>query len=112
MSNPVILEETPVSLNQVKEALVANQKQGELNFRANKTLEYVNQVPVAKKKEAEKLFAELQKLEIPRMKDMHTHKLVDTRPATLEELKGILSAYTLTVSKENLDKILEVLNKS
>ena len=68
----------------VKEALQNNLKQGELNFRANKTLEYLNAVPVAKPKEGQKLIEELQKLEIPRMKDTHIHKLVDTRPTTLD----------------------------
>lgn len=111
MSNPTILEEAAVSLHVVKEALQNNQKQGELNFRANKTLEYLNQVPLMKKKDAEKLTAELQKLEIPRMKDMHIHKLVDTKPTSMEELKSVLSGYTITVSKENLEKIFEVLNK-
>jgi len=112
MSNPTILEETSVPMHVVKESLAANQKQGELNFRANKTLEYLNQVPLLKKKDADKLVAELQKLEIPRMKEMHVHKLVDTKPATMEELKSVLSAYTITVSKENLEKIFEVLNKT
>ncbi len=111
MSNPTILEETSVPLFVVKEALQANQKQGELNFRANKTLDFLNQVPMVKKKDGEKLMAELQKLEIPRMKDVHINKLVDTMPATVEEIKSVLSAYTITVSKENLDKIHEVLSK-
>ena len=112
MSNPTILEETSIPMHTVKEALAANQKQGELNFRANKTLEYLNQMPVLKKKDAEKLAAELTKLEIPRMKEMHVHKLVDIRPTSMEELKSVLSAYTITISKENLEKIFEVLNKT
>lgn len=111
MSNPTILEETTVPLFAVKDALAKNQEQGELNFRANKTLEYLNAVSVVKKKEGEKMIAELQKLEIPRLKESHIHKLVDTMPVNAEEVKSVLSAYTITISKENLDKIAEVLNK-
>lgn len=96
---------------EVKDTLTENQKAGELNFRANKTLEYLQQVPTIKTKDGKKLVEELQKLEIPRMKELHIHKLVDTQPATMEELKSVLSAYTLTVSKENLEKIHEVLSK-
>ncbi len=111
MSSPTILEETTVPLYVVKEALLANQKDAELNFRANKTLDYLDQIPVVKKKDGEKLVAELLKLEIPRLKESHIHKLVDTKPINAEEVKSVLSAYTITVSKENLDKIAEVLNK-
>lgn len=109
MSSPTILEDTPVAMHEVKEALEHNQKQGELNFRATKTLEYLQQTPIVKKKEGGKLFEELQKLEIPRMKDNIIDKLVDTRPSSMEELKSVLAAYTFTVSKESLEKIFEVL---
>lgn len=111
MSNPTIIEETTVPLYIVKEALEANQKLGELNFRANKTLEYLQQVPVVKKKDGEKIVAELMKLEISRFKELHAHKLVDTMPKTVDEIKSVLSAYTVTVTKENLDRINEVLSK-
>jgi len=111
MSNPTILEETTVPLYVVKEALEKNHEAGELNFRANKTLEYLQQVPVIKKKDGEKLIKALEELQIPRMKDAIIHKLVDIQPESMEELKGVLSAYTLTLTKESLDKIFEVLNK-
>lgn len=111
MSNPTVIEETTVPLYVVKEALLANQKKGELTFRANKTLEYLNSVEIASRKDGDAIAAEITKLDIPRMKDAIIHKLIDVKPQTLEELKGVLSAYTLTVSKENLDKLFEVLNK-
>jgi DNA-directed RNA polymerase subunit F len=111
MSNPTILEEASVPNFVVKEALLANQKDGELNFRANKTLEYLNTIPIMKKKDGEKVVAELSKLDIPRMKEVHMHKLIDAHPTTVEEIKSVLSAYTLTVTKENLEKIHEVLSK-
>jgi DNA-directed RNA polymerase subunit F len=112
MTNPTILEETTVPLYVVRDALEKNATQGELNFRANKTLEYLNAIPVVKTKEGEKLVAELQALQIPRMKDAIIHKIVDAQPGSIEELKGVLSAYTLTVTKESLEKIFEVLSKA
>jgi DNA-directed RNA polymerase subunit F len=111
MSNPTILEETTVPLYVVKAVLETNREAGELNFRANKTLEYLQQVPIIKKKDGERMFKELQELQISRMKDSILHKIVDIQPESMEELKGVLSAYTLTVTKENLDKIFEVIGK-
>lgn len=111
MSNPIILEESTVPLYVVKEALEKNREAGDLNFRANKTLEYLQQVPIIKKKDGERMFKELQEIQISRMKDAILYKIIDIRPETMEELKGVLSAYTLTVTKENLDKIFEVISK-
>jgi DNA-directed RNA polymerase subunit F len=45
------------------------------------------------------------------MKDAILHKIVDIQPESMEELKGVLSAYTLTLTKESLEKIFEVVNK-
>ncbi len=111
MSNPTIIEETTVPLYVVKEALEKNLEAGELNFRANKTLEYLQAIPIVKKKEGEKLIKELQDLAIPRMKDGIIHKLVDVMPSSVEELKGVMTAYTITLTKEQLEKINEVLSK-
>ena len=64
-----------------------------------------------KQSEADALEKELIKLDIPRLKDHHIKKLLDILPASIEELKVVFSGYTLTVNKENMQKIVNVIKK-
>lgn len=110
--NPKILEEKPISIYDLKKELKKISKRDtELSIRANKTDEYINQFATLKEKDAEDLENELVSLEIPRFKEIHIKKIVDTLPETTEELKVILQAYTLTVSKENMQKIISACTK-
>ncbi|MBR9676133.1 hypothetical protein GOV05_03935 [Candidatus Woesearchaeota archaeon] len=110
--DPEIISEEPISMFEVKKRLESIKKSsGELNFRAQKTLDYLNQNTIIKeKKKVEEVYKKVEGLEIPRLKDSHIIKIVDTMPQSVEELKGILSAYTVSVTNENLKKIIGVLD--
>jgi DNA-directed RNA polymerase subunit F len=110
--NPKILSEETISMSQVKEELKEIKKRDkELNFNANKTFEYLNEFALLKNEDSEKITKEISKLEVPRLKDMHIYKIVDLMPDSVEELRVILQGYTITISKENMQSIVEVLKK-
>lgn len=97
---------------ELKEELKKIRKRDEeLNFRAEKTEEYLNQFEVLKEKEAKELIKKLEALDIPRLKPEHMAKLVDILPMTPEEVKMVLQGYTVTVTKENMKKIADAIQE-
>ena len=110
MGDMQIISETPINMYQLKKELEKIKKRdGELNFRANRTEEYLNQI--AELKNADNLFDKLMKLNIPRLKEQHVHKIIDVMPTTLNELKVILQSYTVTVNNDSMKKIVDTLNE-
>jgi DNA-directed RNA polymerase subunit F len=105
-----ILEEVPMSMAQLKDELEKVKKRDkELNFRATKTEEYLNQV--LEKKAFDDLFKKLTALNIPRLKEQHIYKIIDVLPASVDELKVLLQGYTLTVNNANLKKIVDTVKE-
>jgi len=106
-----IISETPINVYELKEELVKIKKRDkELNFRAQKTEEHL--ASAAEHKDAAKLFDKLNKLGISRLRDIHIHKIIDIMPASVKDLKIILQGYTVSVSNENMKKIVDALIKS
>lgn len=100
-----ILNEEPITAAQVKEELKKiKSKDKELNFRAQKTEDYLNQVVTDSKKTAE-LVKKLTNLKIPRLKEDQIVKIADIMPTTEKDVKVVLQGYALTVTKENMGKI-------
>jgi DNA-directed RNA polymerase subunit F len=109
MSRAKVISETPVTMAEVKfelEGIKGRDK--ELNFRSQRTDEYLNIFVKIDTKKAEDLKKKLEKLSIPRMGAEHIVKIVDLLPKTVEELKIILQGYPLTITKENMQKIVDV----
>ena len=110
MAKPHLISEHPISMAELKLELENVKKRDtELNFRANKTEEYISQVLEFDYTKAEEIKKKISKLEVPRLKEEHICKILDLNPKTAEELKVILQGYTLGVTKENLKKIVDVL---
>lgn len=107
MPDANIISEKPINMYQLKEELEKIKKRdGALNLRANKTEEHLSQFTHSKK--AKKLEEELFKLDIPRLRDQHIHKIIDVMPATVKDLKVVLQGYTLTISNDNMKKIVDI----
>ena len=107
-----IIFETPISMADVKQEIKKIKKRDEeLNFRAVKVEEYLDTFTQLKKKDADELKKALEKLEIPRFKDVHIIKIGDMLPANVDDLKMLLQGYTITVNKENLEKIVSTVKK-
>jgi DNA-directed RNA polymerase subunit F len=112
MSKPQIISENPITMAELKEELKQIRKRDkELNFRAAKTEEYLKQFVTISEKDAEGLTKKLEALNVPRLKDVHIKKMVDLMPKTADEVKAILSAYTVTVNNENVKKITETITE-
>ncbi len=100
------IQETPISAAEVKEILdTIKAKETELNYRAGKTFEYLEQFAKLSATRAKELFAAITKLGIPRIKEPHIIKLIDVLPVTAKDVKIVLQGYAVTVTNDNLDKI-------
>ncbi len=105
-----LISETAVTCAQVKDMLVVTkERDGELSYRAQKTLEYLEQNVSITSAQASKLLKSLQALAIPRLREQHLLKLIDVLPLTMKDVKVVLQAYSLTVSNENMQKIADAI---
>ncbi|RLE44503.1 hypothetical protein DRJ19_00150 [Candidatus Woesearchaeota archaeon] len=110
---PKIISEEPMTLVEVKEYLKKlKEKNIELGFRAAKTEEYLNQIPLLDKKTAVELKEKLESLKITRLKPAMVTKIVDLVPKTLDDLKVVLQGFQSSVSAEDMKKILSVINET
>ena len=97
MADVEILSEAPINAYQLKEEL-----------QASKTEDYLNSVLSVKDWKA--LFDKLQKMDVPRLRENHIHKIIDLLPETAQDVKVILQGYSVTVSQENMKKIAELVS--
>jgi DNA-directed RNA polymerase subunit F len=112
MVKPEIIKEMPITMAELKEEIEKIKKKSEkLNFRAEKTEEYLGQFTLLDIKKSQELKEKLEKMNIPRLKEEHITKIVDLMPTSAEEIKSILHAYTVTVTNDNLKKIAECIKE-
>ncbi len=110
MTNVEIISEKPISMNELREELEKIKKRdGELNFRASKTEEYLQHF--ISLKDYKELFKDIEALNIPRFKEQYIVKIIDVMPTNLEDLKSILRSYIVTISDANLKKIMDIIDK-
>lgn len=103
-----IVSEKPILGADLKEYLEA---QKELNFRAQKTVEYLQQICSLDSKKAKNLIKKLEELNIPRLKDIHLYKIIDILPKSIDEVKLVVQGYNVIVSNENLKKIADTVSE-
>lgn len=112
MVKPEIISEKPITLTELKQEIEEIQKRDkELNFRVGKTEEYLSHFMILSKAKEDELIKKLEKLNIPRLKDIHITKIVDIVPKTVDELKIILQGYTITVNNDNIKKIVDIIKE-
>ena len=108
---PKIISQTPVSMADLRSEIERIKKrEKEPSIRVTKMEDYMNSLsslPMAKEKE---LVEAIRKLEVPRMKDEFIFKIVEMLPKTVEELKMILQGYVISVTADNLKKLVETVN--
>ena len=107
-----IISEEPITMAELKTIIEKIKKRDkELNIRASRTEEYLNEFTILNEKEAKKLYEEIKKLDIKRLKDKHICKIVDLLPRKPEELKAILQGQDISLTNEDLKKITNVVDK-
>lgn len=112
MSNIEIIEERPLSLNDLKVKLEKVKKRdNNLNFRGNKTENYLNSLTKSQSKKPEELENELNTLGLGRLRERQIKKITDIKPIDLDSLRTIISGENLTLKTEDLQKIVEIVKK-
>lgn len=107
-----IINETPMNLVEVREELKKVQKRdSELNFRAQKTLDYLSPIAKLSLKQANELKSALEKLSIARLKEIHIQKLIDVLPVADDDVNTVLQGYTLNLKKDDMKKIAETIKE-
>jgi len=105
-----IIEQTPISVPEMKEHIDSMKKRDkELNFRAKKVEEYLNNTP--KTKTYKELKKELESAGITRLKEKHIVLIINITPKDIDSLRAILTGENLTLKQEDLDKILSIVKK-
>jgi DNA-directed RNA polymerase subunit F len=107
-----VISETPITMAELKESLQKIKKRdAALNFRAEKTEEYLEQFKIVSEKDAKEIQKKIEELNIPRMRPEYILKLIDILPITPDDVQLVLQAYTITVTKENIKKVADVLEE-
>ena len=105
-----ITDEKPLTLAEVSRKIdIIKKRSKELNSRAERTKEYLNKFAKLKVKKVEEIKKELDKLNIPRLKDRHVVKIIDILPKDMDSLKMMFIGETITIKQEDLVKILTVI---
>ena len=112
MGDPKIISEEPMSMVELKEEIKRIKKRDkEPSFRVGKMEEYLNIFVDFNPKQAQELEEKIKKLNVPRLKDDHIKKIVDVLPVNVDQLKIVLQGYTLTVTQDNMKKIVAVVSE-
>ena len=112
MTNPQVVEEVPLNIVEVKEMLKKiKDRDTELNFRAQKTAEYLDAINTIKPKSAKELKEKLTELEIPRIKEVQIQKIIEIMPLTAEGVKTIFTGFNISVTADNVKKVVTLVNE-
>ena len=106
-----VVNEVPITMAQMKKKLEEIKKRDkELNFRAKKVEEYLDQF-LTKDKKQEDLRKKITDLNISRLRDRQITKILDLMPKDIESLKIIFSGDNVTIKQEDLEKILQAVKE-
>ncbi len=110
MTKVNIVSQVPVSMAHVKEELVRIKERDQgLGVRAERTAEYLNQMTPETVKQVDKVIKAVHELQVPRLTDEHIVKMVDLHATSEEKIKIISQGWAVTISKENIKKIADVI---
>jgi DNA-directed RNA polymerase subunit F len=113
MARPEVLNEKPIPLFEIKSELESIKKRDKtLNFRSEKTDEYLNQFLDIPEKTYEEVKAKIEALKITRLKPEMLIKILDIMPKTADDLKNVLQGYVVSLSNEDIKKIIGIIEET
>ncbi len=101
-----ITNKEPISMAEVK-SILSSEK--ELDFRMQKTLDYLNEFTKLDEKQAKELIEKINSLGFVRLTPNMVVKIVDLLPRSEGELKAVLSQFSITLTKDQLKSLLNVI---
>ena len=104
-----VLIEKPVSNYEARKKIEQRQKEGELAYEQQNTLDYLQEFSVLKDSDAEKLAKELHALGF--LTERQVVALVNLLPKKTELAKAVLGPEGTEVSEEQLKQILKTVKK-
>ncbi len=109
MRKPEVLEKHPSNMVSTRSELQRiEERDGELSFRGNRTMDYLNEFVQLDEDEAEELKEELLDLDIARLKEEFVHKIIDTLPRDMDELEVLLQGYTLSMDEDDMKEVMDI----
>ncbi|MBI2572553.1 hypothetical protein HYV86_01725 [Candidatus Woesearchaeota archaeon] len=113
MVNPQFIEEKPASISEVKEILaVVEDRDAALGYRATRTKDFIEGLSlVLSSKKRETMQEKLVGLNLTRLREEHIIKIIDFCPTTVGDLKTVLQAYPLSMSKTDQEAIVQVVKE-
>lgn len=103
-------EVKPVSLTEVKNILKKVEKERkELLYEQKIALEHAHKFAKIPAKKTNDIIKELSKLEF--IQEIHAYKLADILPTTEDDIKTIFAKERITLSENEIKKILEIVKK-
>ncbi|MBT4604005.1 hypothetical protein HOC01_00050 [archaeon] len=112
MPNPTILEEAPLCLVDVKEAMdkIVGRDE-ELGVLSQKTKEYLDNFVTLTVKQRDDIKTGLKSLDLTRLKAEHIAKIIDFLPQNLDDLKVVMLGYNVTLPKKDQEAIIDEVKK-
>lgn len=102
-----VIDTDPITIAEVKQMLEEIQEQHELTYEQNLALDHVTKFSKIDEESAKKLVEELAET----FKKTQAIKIADVMPEDLADLRLIFAKERGTHKKEDLEKILEILEK-
>lgn len=112
MARAQISGEESLSLIEVKRIVAAiKRRDGELNFRSQRVEDYLKDFAKMTQKDEKELRSAIEALEVPRMKKEHVDALITFMPTNPDDFKVVMQGFSLTINKENRDKLIDEIRK-
>ena len=102
----MIKDKKPITLAEARELL-----KGSEGDKAKAAGDFIKKFTKLSAIEAERLKKELMSLDIVKLKEEDTVKIVDFMPEDAEDIRKIFSGYDISLEQDEITKILETLKK-
>jgi len=109
---PKTISQDPITLAELKQEIEKiKQREKEPSIRVTRLEDYLNSFVELTPEQGKVLRAAITKLAINRLKEEHICKIVDILPKNVNELKMVMQGYALSLTNDNLNKIVETVNE-